>query len=194
MTDDVSLTQAPGQRSPEDAGARTPDAPAATAAQRGPRTVWLRPESRATRGTGDERRAIRRALRDWDLLRTREQVPSLTELAPLRNPVDWSDRFLLACDWDPARSVFVLCGSRVEKAFGQRVIGRTLEEVAPHQGTLLHACSDAMREQAAFEVEDAYRTAPGRLIFYRAVFMPVRGVDSEGAYLMGAYGCVVVTE
>lgn len=195
MTDDVPLTPVPGQRSPEDAGARSPATAKAAAALRGPRTVWLRPESRVTpRREGDERRAIRRALRDWESLRTEGLLPSLNDLAPLRNPVDWSDRFLLACDPDPARSVFVLCGSRVEKAFGQRIIGRTLGEVAPRQGTLLHACTDAMRDQAPFEVEDAYRAGAGRLIFYRAAFMPVRGVDPEDTYLMGVYGCVVVSE
>jgi hypothetical protein len=195
MTDDVPLNAVPGRRSAEDADALRRAGAEAAAALRGPRTVWLRPGSSVTpQPEGDERRAIRRALRDWDSLRTESRLPALNDLAPLRNPVDWADRFLLACDPDPARSVFVLCGSRVESAFGQRIIGRTLGEVAPRQTALLHACTDAVREQSPFEVEDAFRAGGEKLVFYRAVFMPVRGIDSDDAYLMGAYGCLVVSE
>jgi hypothetical protein len=195
MTDDAPLNAVPGKRSAEDADASRRARSEAAAALRGPRTVWLRPGSSVTpQPAGDERRAIRRALRDWENLRAENLLPALNDLAPLRNPVDWADRFLLACDPDPAHSVFVLCGSRVERAFGQRIIGRTLGEVAPRQGALLHACTDAMREHGPFEVEDAFRAGGEKLVFYRAVFMPVRGVDSDDTYLMGAYGCVVVSE
>jgi hypothetical protein len=195
MTDDVPFHAVSGNRSADDAEALRRARSQAAAALRGPRTVWLRPGSSVTpRPAGDERRAIRRALRDWESLSTESLLPSLTDLAPLRNPVDWADRFLLACDPDPARSVFVLCGSRVEKAFGQHIIGRTLGEVASRQNALLHACTDAVREQGPFEVEDAFRAGGEKLVFYRAVFMPVRGVDSDDTYLMGAYGCLAVPE
>lgn len=172
--------------------ARRPDARAAAAV---PRIVWRRPESASTaRPEGRERRAVRRALEDWQRLRASGANPALTDLSPLRNPTDWADRFLLACDREPARSVFVLCGAQVEQAFGQRLIGRTLGEVAARQSALIQACSDAVREQSPCEVEDGFHAAGRRLVLYRAVFMPVRGADMDEGFLMGAYGCFVAAE
>lgn len=165
------------------------------AAWRGRRNALLRSTAAETPGlVGAERRVTRRALRDWQLLQLDGTPPQLRDLAPHRNPADWADRFLLACDPDPARSVFVLCGGRVEDAFGQRLIGRALCEAAPRQQGLIQACARAVRDQLPVEVEDAYRVADGRMTIYRAVFMPVRGADLGSIYLMGAYGALTIAE
>jgi hypothetical protein len=167
-----------------------------------PRLVGGKPGRRATllrsvttgtaRAVGTERRATRQALSDWQQLSIDGLPPSLRDLAPHRNPASWADRFLLACDPDPARCVFVLCGERVEQAFGQRLIGQTLCAVAPRQTALIEACTRAMQSQAPAEVEDSYRIADGRRAIYRAAFMPVRGADLGDGYLMGAYGALIV--
>jgi hypothetical protein len=172
-----------------------PSSALAGGAPAGPQTrrIWPRPERAGPpRPEGHERRAIRRALADWERLCADGAIPVLTELSPLRSPIDWTDRFLLACDREPARSVFVLCGARVEAAFERRIIGRTLGEIAARQGGLVRACAQAMREQRPCEVEDVFRNAARRLVLYRAVFLPVRSADGCGAYLMGAYGCTTV--
>lgn len=190
MSDDLPNSDQPGRQHP---AARSPNASPAGA--RGPRTIRLQQSDRAgLLPSGQERRATRRALQDWEKLRAGAELPALMDLAPHRNPEDWADRFLLSCDPDATRSVFVLCGERVEAAFGQRLIGRALIDILPRQQALIGACCDAMREQTPVEVEDAFRTAPGRMTFYRAVFMPVRGLDIEDRYLMGAYGCFPVQD
>ncbi len=177
-----------------DAGAGQPG-PQPLAGRGGWRDALLRSAAAdAPRMVGVERRATCRALQDWRLLQLDGMPPRLRDLAPHHNPADWADRFLLACDPDPARSVFVLCGGRVEGAFGQRLIGRALCEAAPRQHALIQACARAMRDQLPVEVEDAYRVADGRTTIYRAVFMPVRGADPGGGYLMGAYGSLTIVE
>lgn len=146
-----------------------------------------RREAADEEAAGAERRATRRALRDWERLRRDGVPPTLTELAPHRMPVEWADRFLLACDPDPCRSVFVLCGHHVETAFGERLIGRAICDVAPRHAAMLRACAEAVRLHAPVEVEDAHPVADGRILLYRAAIMPVRGTDHEHGYLMGAY-------
>ncbi len=184
MSDDLPRADDSSRRPP---AARSPNASAAGA--RGSRTIRLQKSDGAGfQPNGQERRATRRALQDWLRLRTGAELPLLKDLAPHRSPEDWADRFLLSCDPDATRSVFVLCGERVEAAFGQRLIGRALNDILPRLPALIGACCDAMREQAPVEIEDAFRAAPGHMVFYRAVFMPVRGLDPEDRYLMGAYG------
>lgn len=181
-----------GYPAEQEAGARQP-APQSFALPHGRRAALLRSAAAETPRTASaERRATRRALQDWRLLQIDGVPPRLSDLTPHRDPAGWADRFLLACDPEPARSVFVLCGGRVEDAFGQRLIGRALCDVAPRQRALVQACARAMHGQLPIEVEDSYRVADGRTTIYRAVFMPVRGADLGGGYLMGAYGSLTV--
>lgn len=139
--------------------------------------------------TGVERRMTRLALQEWEGLQRDGVPPALSDLAPHRNALEWADRFLLACDPVAARSVFVLCGHRVETSFGQRVIGQALCDIAPRHVSLLRACAEARRLQMPVEVEETQPVGDGNLLTYRAVVMPVRGGDHSHDYLMGAYGC-----
>jgi hypothetical protein len=189
MSDQASSSASPHDRVADDGrDCQAIRDPAAISRTR--RIVLLRPTADRTQRFADgERRATRRALGDWQRLRASGLLPTLQDLSPFLDSVDWEDRFLLACDQDPARSVFVLCGSRVEAAFGQRMIGRVLCDVAGGKAALIRACANAVKELRPAEVEDAVDVAEGHISIYRAVFMPVRGADSDCRYLMGAYGC-----
>jgi hypothetical protein len=191
---DPSAATAPVARRQGDSGDDRELAPRPVAGKPGRRAALLRSFTTETpHVVGMERRATRQALNDWQRLAIDGLPPSLRDLAPHRNPESWADRFLLACDPDPARCVFVLCGERVERAFGQRLIGQMLCTVAPRQKALIEACMRAMRSRTPAMVEDRYRIADGRSAIYRAAFMPVRGADLSDGYLMGAYGALIVT-
>lgn len=190
MSDPASPPAHPRDRAPGNGG-RVRQAAQGTAPFGGDgRVVLLHPSGgRAWRQGHSERRATRRAMEDWAGLQKAGVLPTLRDLSMVLDSADWADRFLLACDPDPRRSVFVLCGSRVEAAFCQRLIGRVLCDVASDKATLLRGCAEAAKELRAVEVEDAIRDAEGRPYLYRAAFMPMRGTDPEHLYLMGAYGC-----
>lgn len=189
MSDPASFSARPGDRAPGGSAAlEVGRDPASTAG--GGRVVLLhRAADRIWRHGDSERRATRRAIEDWVGLQQQDVLPKLRDLSPILNSLDWADRFLLASDPDPGRSVFVLCGSRVEAAFGQRLIGRMLCDVVGDKTALLRGCAQAASELRAVELEDATRDADGHPCLYRAVFMPVRGADPDHLYLMGVYGC-----
>lgn len=193
MSDRASPSARAGDRAPDGAGPPLQAARGPAPIASGGRIILLHPAAGRSPRHGDgERRATRRAMQDWERLQTPGALPTLRDLSPVLDSVDWADRFLLACDPDPRRSVFVLCGSRVEAALGRRLIGRVLCDVVADKAALLRACADAMTGLRAVEVEDAIRGAHGQTCMYRAVFMPMRGVDPDHLYLMGAYGCDTV--
>lgn len=192
MCDQVSPSARPGDRVPADTAPVRQAARGAAPIADG-RVVLLHPAAgRSPRHGNGERRATRRAMQDWERLQTPDALPTLRDLSPILDSVDWADRFLLACDPEPGRSVFVLCGSRIEAAFGQRLIGRVLCDVVGDKVALLRGCADAVKTLRAVEVEDLVRGADNQTCVYRAVFMPMRGVDPDHLYLMGAYACDTV--
>jgi hypothetical protein len=137
----------------------------------------------------DERRATGRAGSNWQAAKGAEAIPSLTALGVGDMSAEWSNRFLIRCDKEMPRAVFIACGNALQSEWDIERMGETLENALPVElcGRFAEGCQRSLTEGCPVPVEGSYRTDADCEVMFRCVMMPVRAMNDEIEFVYGAY-------